>query len=114
LLFFFNFNISNFINFKIKEVGVITIKKIAPITNGEIILPNNIPNLNHILFNGDKRKEFVKPKIKKIKLINKDHNLILFPLNKGNNAIMKKRIEKTIPKLLSDPILISLLTIFKF
>ena len=39
-----------------------------PITIGEIMLPSNKPNLNHILFNGVKIFEFNMPKIKKIKI----------------------------------------------
>ena len=47
-------------------VGVITIKKTKPIIIGDIKFPNKIPNLNQILFKGDKAEEFNKPKIKKI------------------------------------------------
>ena len=77
---------------------------------GDIKLPNKIPNLNHILFNGDKTEEFNKPKIKKIidKII--DHTLRFPSLNNGNIDIIKKNIKNTIPKLLFDEIL----TFFEF
>ena len=52
-------------NFSINPVGVTIKKKIKNIIIGGIILFNNIPNLNHILFNGVKITEFNKPKIKK-------------------------------------------------
>ena len=73
---------------------------------GDIKLPNKIPNLNHILFNGDKTEEFNKPKIKKIidKII--DHTLRFPSLNNGNIDIIKKNIKNTIPKLLFELILI--------
>ena len=89
-------------------VGVTTTKKTIAITIGEMIFPNKIPNLNQILFKGVKILEFIIPKIKKIKEIIKDHNLKSCPFNIGYNAIIKKTIKKTIPKLLFDPILISL------
>ena len=54
-----------------------------PITNGEIIFPNKIPNLNQILFNGVKIFEFNKPKIKKMKEMNKDQYLIFSSFIKG-------------------------------
>ena len=47
------------------DVGVTTKKNIIPITIGATTFPNNIPNLNHILFKGVKIFEFVNPKIKK-------------------------------------------------
>ena len=43
-----------------------TDKYIKNIITGEIILPNNSPNLTQILFKGVKIFEFNKPKIKKI------------------------------------------------
>ena len=43
---------------------------------GLVIFPNNIPNLNHSLLKGVKIFEFIKPKIKKIKDITKDHIVI--------------------------------------
>ena len=89
-------------------VGVTTTKKTIAITIGEIIFPNKIPNLNQSIFKGVRILEFIIPKIKKIKEIIKDHNLKSCPFNIGYNAIIKKTIKKTIPKLLFDPILISL------
>jgi len=59
-------------------VGVTTKKNINPITKGETIFPNNIPNLNQILFRGVSNFEFNKPKIKKIIDIINDHNRISF------------------------------------
>mgnify|MGYP001293440357 CR=1 FL=1 len=82
------------------------IKKTIPKTTGETILPNNIPNLNHILFNGDKIDELNKPKIKKTidRIIDQ---VLIFPLlNNGNIPTSKKKTKKTIPKLLFDPIFI--------
>ena len=86
--------------FIIRAVGVTTVKKIRPITIGDIKFPNKIPNLNQILFKGDKVEEFNKPKIKKI--IAKITAQILIPssLNNGNIDIIKKNKKKTIPKLL--------------
>ena len=60
-----------------------TIKNITPITSGETIFPNKTPNLNQILFSGDKIFEFSMPKIKKLKAIIKDQNLKLSPFIKG-------------------------------
>ena len=48
------------------DVGVTIKKNIILITIGAITFPNNIPNLNHILFKGVKIFEFIKPKIKKM------------------------------------------------
>ena len=42
-------------------MGVTTKKNIIPITRGEIILPNIIPNLNHKLLNGVKIFELKNP-----------------------------------------------------
>ena len=39
-------------------------KNITPIIIGDMNLPNKIPNLNQIVFKGDKIGEFIKPKIK--------------------------------------------------
>ena len=60
----------------IKAVGVTIRKKINPITIGETMFPKRIPNLNQILFNGVSKKEFKRPKNKKIKLKIKAHILI--------------------------------------
>ena len=94
--------------FIIKEVGVTTKKKTKPITIGEIILPKKIPNLNQILFKGDKRVELNNPNNKKIIDSIKDQILISLPLNIGNIERIKKNIKKTIPKLLFDEIFIFL------
>jgi len=88
------------------DVGVTIAKKTMLITIGETKLPNRIPNLNQILFNGVKNFEFNNPKIKKIIEIIKDQTLIFPSLNKGNNETIKKNRKKTIPKLLFVPILI--------
>jgi hypothetical protein len=90
----------------IRAVGVTITKKTTPMTIGEKILPNNIPNLNQILFNGVRIFEFSSPKIKKIVAIIKDQILIFSSLNKGNIETIKKNRKKTIPKLLFVPILI--------
>ncbi len=87
-------------------MGVTIAKKTMLITIGETKLPNRIPNLNQILFNGVKNFEFNNPKIKKIIAIIKGQILIFPSLNKGNIDIIKKKIKKTIPKLLFVPILI--------
>ena len=89
-------------------MGVTIAKKTIPITIGETKLPNKIPNLNQILFNGVKIFEFISPKIKKNKAIIKDQILIFPSLNKGNIETIKKNRKKTIPKLLFVPILILL------
>jgi len=88
------------------DVGVTITKKTILITIGETKLPNRIPNLNQILFNGVNNFEFNNPKIKKIIAIIKDQTLIFSFLNKGNNETIKKNRKKTIPKLLFVPILI--------
>ena len=90
-------------------MGVTIAKKTIPITIGETRLPNRIPNLNQILFNGVKIFEFNNPKTKKIIAIIKGQILIFPSLNKGNIETIKKNKKKTIPKLLFDPILILLL-----
>ena len=50
---------------------------------GDMILPKKIPNLNHILFKGDKIFEFIIPKIRKRKEITSDHSLKLPSLKSG-------------------------------
>ncbi len=64
------------------------------------MLPKSIPNLNQILFKGKSSFEFKRPNAKKIPDIDKDQNLKSFCLSKGHKAIIKKTIEKTIPKFL--------------
>ena len=93
-------------NLRINEVGVTTKKNTKPITVGETIRPKIIPNLNQILFKGESIFEFNNPKIKKIELKIIDQILMLSPLSNGYNATIKNTTEKTIPKLLLDPILI--------
>ena len=92
-------------------MGVTIAKKTIPITIGETKLPNRIPNLNQILFNGFRIFEFNNPKIKKIIAIIKDQILTFPSLNKGNIETIKKNKKKTIPKLLFVPIL--MLVFFK-
>ena len=104
---FFNFKISFFRSFISKPVGVTTIKKTKPITIGEIIFPNNKPNLNHNWFNGVKNSEFIKPNIKKIKhKINDQIFISPPPPSNGYVATIKKNVKKTIPKLLLELTLI--------
>ena len=91
------------------DVGVTIAKKTTPMTIGETKLPNKIPNLNQILFNGVKIFKFISPEIKKNIAIINDQILIFPSLNKGNIEIIKKNRKKTIPKLLFDPVLILLL-----
>jgi hypothetical protein len=92
----------------IRDVGVTIAKKTILITIGETKLPNKIPNLNQVLFNGVRIFEFKSPRIKKITEIIKDHILIFPSLNKGNIETIKKNRKKTIPKFLFVPILILL------
>ena len=72
-------------NLKINEVGVTTKKNTKPIIIGETIPPKIIPNLNQILFRGNKIFEFNNPRIKNIKLKITDQILMLFPLINGNS-----------------------------
>ncbi len=67
-------------------------------TIGDIKLPNRIPNLNQILFNGVKIFEFKSPKIKKIIAIIKDQIIIFSSLNNGNIEIIKKKRKKNYSK----------------
>ena len=90
------------------DVGVTIIKNTAPMTTGDTKLPNRIPNLNQVLFNGVRIFKFSSPKIKKIRAIIKDQILIFSSFNKGNIETIKKNRKKTIPKLLFVPILILL------
>ena len=94
--------------FIIKDVGVTIAKKTIPMTIGETKLPNSIPNLNQVLFNGVRIFEFINPETKKNIAIIKDQILIFPSLNKGNIETIKKNRKKTIPKLLFVPILILL------
>lgn len=72
---------------------------------GDTILPNKIPNLNQILFNGLKILEFNNPKVKKTIEIKNNQILIWPSLNNGYIEMIKKKIKKTIPKLLFEEIL---------
>ena len=76
-------------------------KNITARTIGEIILPNNSPNLIQILLNGFRILEFKTPKAKNINEIISDQILKSFPLNKGHKEIIKKTTKKRIPKLQS-------------
>ena len=104
---FFRRKRSFFNNLINNPVGVTTKKKTIPITIGDNFFPRKIPNLNQILFKGVRNLELIIPRKKKINEIIKAHVLKLCSFNKGHNAIIKNIIEKTIPKLLFDPILIS-------
>ena len=73
---------------------------------GDMKLPIRIPNLNQILFNGDKIDEFNIPKIKKINETIIDHFLIFPSFKIGYIEIIKKNTKKTIPKLLFELIFI--------
>ena len=55
---------------------------------------------DQVLFRGESSFELKRPSTKKIPDINKDHNLKSFCLSKGHKAMIKKTIEKTIPKFL--------------
>ena len=88
-------------------MGVTTKKNIIPMIRGDIIFPNNIPNLNQILLKGARILEFNKPNIRKIIEIINDHSLISSPLIKGYKATSKKTTKKTIPKFRFELILTS-------
>ena len=86
-------------------------KKIIPITIGEIIFPNNNPNLNQTLFNGLNIIGFIKL-IKKNMAASKIAQILIDSLEKiGQSEIIKKNIENTIPKLLFELIFISFVPI---
>ena len=108
LLFFLKLIRSFLNNFIIKPVGVTTKKNTIPIIIGEIKLPKKIPNLNQTLLKGVRIFEFNIPKIRKINEITIDQILISFPFKIGHNPISKNTTKKTTPKLLFDPIFISL------
>lgn len=79
-----------------------TIKKINPITIGEIITPKSNPNFIHNILNGVKILEFKIPKIKNINEIINDHIRKISPCEIGHKAIRRKTIKKTNPKLRLD------------
>ena len=93
-LLYFKFNKSFPKILIIKPIGVTTKKNINPITNGEIIFPKNIPNLNQILLRGVSILEFISPNIRKIKDTAKDHILNSPLFINGYKAIKKKTIKK--------------------
>ena len=65
-------------------------------------MPNKIPNFIHKKFNGFKKFELNKPKIKKIREI-QIGIILISPLDfSGQTAIIKKTTKKTIPKPLLD------------
>tara|TARA_B100000767_G_scaffold186783_1_gene174215 strand:+ start:69 stop:452 length:384 start_codon:yes stop_codon:yes gene_type:complete len=101
-LSFFKFNKFFPKIFIIIDVGVTIAKKTTPITIGETMLPNKIPNLNQILFNGVRNFESNIPKIKKIAERMIDHSLTLSFSSNGYKATIKKTTKKTIPKLLLE------------
>ena len=67
-------------------------------------IPSNIPNLNQILFKGDRTDEFKRAKIKKVIAIIADQILILPSWNNGIKDMIVKKTKKTIPKFLFDEI----------
>ena len=69
---------------------------------GAIIPPRISPNFIHPLFKGVSIFELSSPKIKKIKDMINDHNLISFEDSKGHKLIDKKTIKNNIPKLLLE------------
>jgi len=81
---------------------VTTRKKTKPITIGEKIFPNKIPNLYQIIFNGVKIFDLNNPNKKNIKEIINKTTLILSFLINGYIDKIKKKIEKTKPTLLLD------------
>ena len=87
-------------------MGVTMTKKIIPITIGEIKPPKTTPNLAQILLKGVSKYGFNIAKIIKIKLTIKAQTLISPSFNNGQKDINKKKIKKTMPKLLLEPIFI--------
>jgi hypothetical protein len=79
----FKFNKSLPIILIIKAIGVTTKKNITPIIIGDIIFPNNNPNLNQSLLKGVKTFELINPKIKKNIAMIIDHILNPSLLIKG-------------------------------
>ena len=83
-------------------IGVTTKKNITPIISGEKILPNNMPNLNQMLFKGVSTLELKSPKIKKIKETIKDHTLVFSLFNNGYKDIIRNIEANIMPKLLFE------------
>ena len=74
----------------INPMGVITIKKINPITIGETILPSKLPNEIHAQFRIFNDSGLSKARRKNIKESDNDQNLMPPPPNKGQKAIIMK------------------------
>ena len=89
-----------------KPIGVITKKKIIPITIGDTIFPRSNPNLNQILFNGCNIFELFIPKIKNIIETNKKIILKKIYLNIKKILKSKKTKKNVTPKFLFVGILI--------
>ena len=104
ILFFFNKSLPK--RRIIILVGVTTKKKTIPITIGETMEPNKIPNLNHSLFSGVNNLELRMPREKKIIDKTNDHSLISSAFFKGHKATIKNTTKKTNPKFLFDEIFI--------
>ena len=68
--------------------------------------PKNKPNLNHSIFKGVNRFEFIKPKIKKIIAITIDQILNGSPFNKGHKLTIKNTKKNTKPKFRFELVLI--------
>jgi len=111
LLFFLIFKTSLPIILSINDIGVIIKKKITAITIGEIRTPNKRPKLNQILLNNDKKTDLIRVIKNKINAKNKNIIFISPAFLSGHNPIIVKKIVKTKPKLLLEPILIFLLFI---
>tara|TARA_B110000285_G_C14523076_1_gene337445 strand:- start:92 stop:394 length:303 start_codon:yes stop_codon:yes gene_type:complete len=82
----------------IREIGVTTKKKMAPIITGEIILPIEKPNLIQSLFNGVKLSELKIVNNINIIEIKRDQYLTSLPDNNGQIDIIKKKLKKKTPK----------------
>ena len=97
-----------------KPIGVTSKKKIMNRTMGEIIFPNNSPNLIQIFLKGFRTLEFKIPSIKNISAITIDHSLTFPSFIIGHIDIIKKTTKKSIP----NPLLLSFfficLTFFDF
>ena len=79
-----------------------TRKKIIPIIIGLKNLPSIFPNFIQIEFKGVNNFEFNKPKTRKIIETTRDQTLNELSFKRGQIAISKKIIKKTIPKILFE------------
>jgi len=79
-------------------------KNKIPITIGDIKLPKKSPNLVQILLRGASIYGLNKPKVINTPLRIRDQILISPLSNKGQRDIIRKKIKKTIPKLLFEAI----------